>query len=338
MAKIEPEEIIEQNIKNWNIPRPDKDYKVVVQCSTYNHEKYIEDALKGFIMQKTNFSWCVLVTDDCSTDGTADIVRKYASQYPDIIKAICLGYNHMQIGISRDPYIRPWHEKGKFFCFCEGDDYWTDPLKLQKQVDFLESHPDYSMCFHTAIQHWEDGRKPDEVFRQIEDREYTGEELFKTWTAATASVMLRRSVIESDIYKRARQNKKFIYGDIITWLSAAHEGKVWGMSDVMSVYRRQETGAVFKYDLTRIKKQAYHSLEIYKVFGKQYKEISKLKFFQNAQEAFFGQKANGKIDYSLLWDLVKYTPTQTYKRLFSMVTDKIRKQRGDGRRKPEIQD
>lgn len=311
---------------------------VSIHCIVFNHAPYLRKCLEGFVMQQTTFKFEAIVHDDASTDESAAIVMEYAEKYPDIIKPIIETENQYSKKDGSLGRIMDAACTGKYIAFCEGDDYWTDSYKLQKQVDFLESHPDYSMCFHTAIQHWEDGRKPDEIFKLIENREYSGEELFEQWTAATASVVLRRSVLDSDIYKKARLNKKYIYGDIITWLSAAHEGKVFGMSDIMSVYRRQETGAVFKYDLNRIKKQAYHSLEIYKVFGKQYKEISKQKFFQYAQEAFFGQKANGEIDYSLLWDLVKYTPTQTYKRLFSMVTDKIRKQRGDGRRKPKIKD
>ena len=301
-------------------------YIVAIECLVYNHEKYLRQTLEGFVMQKTNFPFYAVVHDDASTDSSPEIIREYAEKYPYIIHPIYEKEN--QFSKHDGSLARIVHaacSNVKYVACCEGDDYWTDPLKLQKQVDFLESHPDYSMCFHTAVQHWEDGRKPDEIFKLIENREYSGEELFEQWTAATASVMLRRSVLESDIYIKARQNKKFIYGDIITWLCAAHEGKVWGMSDVMSVYRRQETGAVFKYDLTRIKKQAYHSLEIYKVFGKQYKNVSKQKFFQYGQEAFLGQKANGWIDSPLLWDLIKYTPVQTCNKLASMITGKIRK-------------
>lgn len=329
---------------------PKQNYKVLAMCFTYNNAKYIEETLDGFAMQNTNFPFVCLVMDDCSTDGEQDVIKAWMDRECDMQQSetieieksfitivphktninctfafYFLKQNMYKVKYEKLEMVNPWRQRCEYEATCEGDDYWTDPLKLQKQVDFLESHPDYSMCFHTAIQHWEDGRKPDGVFRQIEDREYSGEELFAQWTVATASVMLRRSVLESDIYKRARNNNKFIYGDIITWLSAAHEGKVLGMSDVMSIYRRQETGAVFKYDLKRIKQQAYHSLEIYTVFGKQYKLLSKQKFFKYALEAFFGQKVDGDIDYTLLMDLIKYTPKHTFNALVSMVTGKIRK-------------
>ena len=260
-------------------------------------------------MQKTNFPFYAVVHDDASTDSSPEIIREYAEKYPYIIHPIYEKENqYSKHDGSLACIVHAACSNAKYVACCEGDDYWTDPLKLQKQVDFLESHPDYSMCFHTAIQHWEDGRKPDEVFRQIEDREYTGEELFKTWTAATASVMLRRSVIESDIYKRARQNKKFIYGDIITWLSAAHEGKVWGMSDVMSVYRRQETGAVFHYSIDREIRHAYHCLEIYKVFGTEFKSLSKNFFAQYGLEAFWNARGEGNVKWELLYNIFKVMP------------------------------
>ena len=138
---------VEENFIKWNIPHPMQDYMVVVHCSTYNHGKYIEDALKGFVMQQTNFPFCAIVIDDGSTDDAPAIIRQYAEQYPDIIKPILLGENHMQHGKSRNPYFDEWHNVAKYIAMCEGDDYWTDPLKLQKQVDFLEEHEDVGLCY-----------------------------------------------------------------------------------------------------------------------------------------------------------------------------------------------
>lgn len=326
-------------------------YKVYVSCMTFNQAKFITDALNGFAMQQTTFPFVCTIVDDASTDGEQEVISKYVeknfdldegsvsfhkeTEYAHITYAqhkknrncyfaiLYLKENHYSKKKDKCQYLKEWIDGIDYVAICEGDDYWTDPLKLQKQVDFLESHPDYSMCFHTAIQHWEDGCKPDEIFKPIEDREYTGEELFAQWTTATASVMLRRSVLKSDIYKMAQQNKKFIYGDIVTWLSAAHEGKVWGMSDVMSVYRKQSEGVTAKYSSEHIKDQAYHSLEIYKVFGEQYKRISIDKFAIDAMDAFFGQKADGRIDYSLLCDLIRYAPKQTISKFVSMVAGKI---------------
>lgn len=118
---------------------------------TYNHEDYISDALESFIMQKTNFNYEVLVHDDASTDSTAEIVKRYAEKYPDIIKPIFQKENQysqsVPIGAT---FVYPL-TRGKYFAFCEGDDYWTDPYKLQKQFDALEKHPEIDICTHATI-------------------------------------------------------------------------------------------------------------------------------------------------------------------------------------------
>lgn len=125
-----------------------KENKIMVSIISlaYNHASYIRECLDGFMMQKTNFAFEVLIHDDASTDGTADIIREYEAKYPDIIKPIYQTENQYSKGIPIGcTYLYP-RAKGKYIALCEGDDYWTDPLKLQKQVDFLESHPDYVMC------------------------------------------------------------------------------------------------------------------------------------------------------------------------------------------------
>ena len=120
-------------------------------CSiTYNHAPYIRQCLDGFLMQKTNFKYEIIIHDDASTDGTAEIIKEYAEKYPDLITPIFQTENQYSKGLrgfyARFVYPRA---KGKYIAICEGDDYWTDPLKLQKQVDFLEANPDFVMCSHT---------------------------------------------------------------------------------------------------------------------------------------------------------------------------------------------
>ena len=113
---------------------------VSISCITYNHKQYIRDAIEGFLMQITNFPVEILIHDDASTDGTAEIIREYEKQYPWLIKPVYQTENqyskHNGI-ISKIQYVRAL---GKYIAFCEGDDYWTDPYKLQKMVDFLESN------------------------------------------------------------------------------------------------------------------------------------------------------------------------------------------------------
>lgn len=121
---------------------------VSISCITYNHAPYIRECLDGFMMQKTNFAFEVLIHDDASTDGTADIIREYEAKYPDVIKPIYEEENQWVKGRRGSAVFNFPRAKGKYIALCEGDDYWTDPLKLQKQVDFLEANPEYVMCTH----------------------------------------------------------------------------------------------------------------------------------------------------------------------------------------------
>lgn len=230
-------ELIINNIRQWNIPLPNQRYEVLIHCSTYNHERYIESALNGFVMQKTSFPFCAIIIDDCSTDRTPDIILKYAKEYPDIIKPILLGENHMQHGKPRDPYFIEWHKSCKYMAQCEGDDYWMEPMKLQRQYDFMELHPEYSLCFHNAIISFDNQNKPASIFNSIgEDREIKMEELLDKWVCPTPSLFIRMSVLPA-----FPVNGKIISGDWRTVLHCAASGKVWGMKAVMACYRKTES-------------------------------------------------------------------------------------------------
>lgn len=125
------------------------EFKVSISCITYNHAPYIRQCLDGFLMQQCNFSFEVLIHDDASTDGTQDIIREYQEKYPDIIKPLLREENLYSKGERGfNARFNCSRAKGKYIAICEGDDYWTDPLKLQKQVDFLEQHKELSFCSH----------------------------------------------------------------------------------------------------------------------------------------------------------------------------------------------
>ena len=124
---------------------------VTIRCLAYNHEPYIRQCLEGFVMQQTNFRFEAIVHDDASTDRTAEIIKEYADKYPDIIKPIFETEN--QYSKHDDSLRRIMNEQthGKYVASCEGDDYWIDPLKLQKQVDFLNNHQQYSAVFSNCL-------------------------------------------------------------------------------------------------------------------------------------------------------------------------------------------
>lgn len=125
--------------------------KVSVITLAYNHEQYIGECINGIVSQQTNFKFELLINDDASTDNTANIIREYVNLYLHIIKPIYQSENQYskKIPIGKT-YLYPL-AKGKYIALCEGDDYWIDPLKLQKQVDFMEAHPDYTMCCTNAV-------------------------------------------------------------------------------------------------------------------------------------------------------------------------------------------
>lgn len=118
---------------------------VSIACITYNQEKFIAKAIEGFLMQQTNFNFEIVIGNDCSTDGTTEVLESYQKRYPLKIRVL---HHKKNVGCHQNMVYTHGECKGKYIALCEGDDYWTDPLKLQKQVDFLENNPDYVMCCH----------------------------------------------------------------------------------------------------------------------------------------------------------------------------------------------
>lgn len=238
---------------------------VSICCITYNHEQYIRDCLEGFLMQKTDFPFEVLIHDDASTDHTADIIREYEAKYPDIIKPIYQTENQYSKGIKVGVTYNFPRAQGKYIAICEGDDYWIDPMKLQIQFDFMESNPDYSMCFHGAVV--KSGETGEELskFSDIQERDYTGYEMVEHWIVPTASAFFRRKYTS-----QIPVNKDFWCGDIITWLTMCKFGKIHAFAQKMSVYRILSTGAISthnrRHDAAWLERQNRHFDALFKAF------------------------------------------------------------------------
>ena len=218
---------------------------VSVWCLTYNQVNFIKDTLDGFIMQKTNFRYQVVIHDDASTDGTTEIVKQYAEKYPDIIVTYLEKENQWKKGGL--PYIialmNANYRHAKYIAFCEGDDYWTNPYKLQLQIDFLEAHSDYSMCFHSALKKYECNATSWINCENIEDKDYDATDLFVNWTVPTASIVCRKEVM--DFYANIKDADHIQNYDIFVILSCAMIGKIRGMHEQMSVYRIQGEGLTY---------------------------------------------------------------------------------------------
>lgn len=227
--------IIEENFIKWNIPRPQQNYMVVIYCSTYNHGMFVEDALKGFVMQQTSFPFCAIIVDDSSTDNAPEIICRYAEQYPEIIKPILLGENHYQNKKNKTPYIEDWFNSAKYIAKCEGDDYWTDPLKLQKQVDFLEEHEEYVMCAHNSIVKDESTGDMRCFSNWLKEDTYGYSDIIsKNWFIPTQSMLFRK-----DIYDTNKMDRHFYNGDYYLQLCLTRDGGLVHYSnECMSVYRK----------------------------------------------------------------------------------------------------
>ncbi len=254
-------------------PIPNRDYKVLVKCLTYNQEKYIEDALKGFVRQKTNFPFCALVVDDCSTDGTTEIIKRYEKEYPDIIKGIYLPVN-MYRNPEKIKYIKPWQDRAQYIAICEGDDYWIDDYKLQRQVDFLDSHPDYMMHFHNAIVRFDNHKQPDFIMSNFSSGDFDTKLIFEKWQLPYASVLFRKEIYDSPIYKDLIKIKSF---GVCLFIAATCLGKVYGLSECLSVYRKNEGGISRRVSSSTFLKAEY---EFAKVSG----ESASIKIMNNRAE------------------------------------------------------
>jgi len=221
---------------------------VSVCMITYNHEKYLKDAIEGVLMQKINFPIELIIGEDCSTDNTRRIVKDYETKYPDIIVA---QYPEINRGVLNNFMTVLQSARGKYIAICEGDDYWTDPYKLQKQVDFLEANPEFSMCFHNSLVVYENSRKKPNLFASIDKEEYDIQDIIqKMWFISTASIVFR-----TNLYDKTEWLNYVSAGDYTLQLVLATKGKIGAINEVMAVYRRHNTsmGTKLKAGYTDLK-------------------------------------------------------------------------------------
>lgn len=214
---------------------------VAIRCITYNQAPYIRQCLDGFIMQRTDFPFVAIVHDDCSTDGTDDIVREYAQRYPDIIKPIFETENQYskKDGSLGRIMTKACNETGaKYIAMCEGDDYWTDPLKLQKQVDILEKNPDSAMVY-TCANVWNQDEKK---FKGILGKEQNFTDLLIVNYIPTCTVVIRQTAYAS-YRKEIGAHNSWQMGDYPLFLYLSHRYGLKFIGDVTGVYRELKASA-----------------------------------------------------------------------------------------------
>lgn len=216
---------------------------VSVIMITYNHSKYIRQAINGVTMQKTNFKFELIVGDDLSTDGTQDIIRELAQKKPDIIKPILRDKNMGAVLNFNDLLSR---SKGKYIAICDGDDFWTSEYKLQKQVDFLESNTEYMICCHPVLQVYDDKSQSDVVLHPLklagkdamQRGELTIHDLIRMNTIASLSTMYRWEI--------ERKLPEWLNGysvvDYVLLSLHADLGPIGVVDEVMGTYRKHSGG------------------------------------------------------------------------------------------------
>ena len=255
-------------------------FMVRVSCMTFNHVNYITDTMNGFTMQQTDFPFVCCIMDDASTDGEQEVIKKYFQEHFDLenksvvrneetddyiltfaqhktnrncyFAVLYLKYNHYNIKKSKEPYIKEWMDV-QFMAICEGDDYWTDPLKLQKQADILMNDDNIGLVFTKDILLNEiSGKKMERSLSP----EIKLDDNFK-WKIIDQRVMIgtNTTMIRHDLYQQIKSIKEdfegFLMGDTQLWFHSARLSKVAYIPEAMGVYRKQPTGATAVFNLQK---------------------------------------------------------------------------------------
>jgi glycosyltransferase involved in cell wall biosynthesis len=222
---------------------------VVSVCMiTYNHEKYISEAINGILMQKTNFDIELIISEDCSTDKTREIAQRYALKYPDII---VLDLPTTNRGMSENFRTCLSKAKGKYIALCEGDDYWIDPLKLQKQVDALEQHQEMSICSHRYFEQYENQmternypyilkkrKLKSLLFTGSKAYQFTREDNLKSWFTQPLTTVFR-----SELVNNMKYTKCDLFRDVFLFYYILSHGDGVFLDFNGGVYRKHNGGA-----------------------------------------------------------------------------------------------
>lgn len=296
---------------------------VSICCLTYNHEPYIRQCLEGFLMQKVNFRFEVLIHDDASTDKTPQIIREYEEKYPKTIKPIYQNENQYSKGVRVTWVYQFPRAKGKYIALCEGDDYWIDPDKLQKQVDFLELNPNYGMVCTDYNKYFQRNNKfKRHCFRYSKYKEIVKFEdyILDMSSIGTSTVMFRKEVTSNyrnEIYDSVK--KKFIVGDTPLWLYISANSKIAVLSYITSVYRILDNSACHFSDpethFAFVKKGFLIADYFFQRYAPENKELeNKLTIKKLRADLFHGYRTlNKKIARQAYFELNKYNLSFSYK-------------------------
>lgn len=229
--------------------------KVSISCTVYNHEKFLVKTLEGFLKQKTNFAFEVLIHDDASTDGSVKIIKEYAEKYPNIIKPYYQKENQYSKKNGIIGKIQIERALGKYIAICEGDDYWIDPNKLQIQVDYLDAHDECTFCCHSGIFVDESGNRLPGLFREFsENCIVPTNQVIRRWLCPTASIVYRKATKQTSDFPPLVTAP---CGDYPLAVNMALHGTVYYIDRPMCAYRKNSGSVSAAWDR---KKEVRHSV------------------------------------------------------------------------------
>lgn len=213
-----------------------QDVMLSIYVATYNHEKYIRKALDSILMQKTKYTYEVLVGEDCSPDGTREILKEYEEKYPGKFKMFYREKNMIKEVPSNVDDLRQ-RCVGKYIIALEGDDYWTDEYKLEKQINFLEEHPEYIAVSHKCMVVDEVGKEKKEKYQECEDNIYTMRHLANNIMPGQLATVMYRNVVKNDKINMSLTEKGLIPGDRLLFIVLLCNGRIYCLNEQMSAYR-----------------------------------------------------------------------------------------------------
>lgn len=228
---------------------------VSVHIITYNQDRYIAQAIEGALGQQTDFAFEIIIGEDCSTDGTRDIVFEYQKKYPEMIRVITSEHN---VGAAANSLRVREACRGKYTAICDGDDYWTDPSKLQKQVAFLEAHPEYSLCCHDVDIVSEGVPEDEHKYVGFSGNRFSFDDAVRGHFIPTLSVVCRRELLD-DLPEWVSE---CVSGDIPMELLLLDSGPGYYIHEIMGV-KRDNPGGVTRVP-GRSERARYEFLQMYK--------------------------------------------------------------------------
>lgn len=279
---------------------------------SYNQEQYIKEALDSVLMQKTNFKYEVIISDDCSKDNTLAILTEYKNKYPNIVKVVT---GEKNLGYPNNQRRSLENAKGKYIALCDGDDYWTDAYKLQKQVDYLESHPECAICFHNVMHIYDGTTSRRSLLNPLDfPSALTAEDVIsRKWFLATNSEVFRRDYLFFPEWWDS-----VLHIDYVLNLLVSFKGNLHYMPDVMSVYRHTSISVNVQHNDGEWGYMLFHSTTMKTILEK-ILEISENKYQDLIKQKIeFYEKEIEKYEREQYFEkntIAKYFRYKTYKRI-----------------------